>query len=217
MATLGHLPVKGGDKPSKKKSKLNPEESQETHTDAVMSISLNPHQQEYLASGSADKTVRIWDLDELECKAVYSSIHSDKVQVVRWNRINEQVLLTGAYDHKLNILDVRDQSSALSFKLPSAAKDIESAQWHYTMEHNFVVSTESGMVFGFDTRKFKEPVFSFQAHSKACSNAAFSPHVPTMLATVGTDKLCKIWDISHTSDDGKLAPKCVAKRDMEQG
>ena len=37
-----------------------------------------------------------------------------------------------------------------------------------------------------------------------------------MLATVGTDKLCKIWDISNT-EAGKLVPKCIAKRDLEQG
>jgi len=36
-----------------------------THTDAVMCLSLNPIQQEYLASGSEDSTVRIWDLDDL--------------------------------------------------------------------------------------------------------------------------------------------------------
>jgi len=78
------------------------------------------------------------------------------------------------------------------------------------------VTTESGMMLGFDTRKFVEPVFSIQAHSKACSHAAFSPHVPTMLATVGTDKLCKIWDIANVVD-GKPTPKCIAKRNMEQG
>ena len=36
-----------------------------THTEAVMCLSLNPRQQEYLASGSEDSTVRIWDLDDL--------------------------------------------------------------------------------------------------------------------------------------------------------
>lgn len=36
-----------------------------THTEAIMSISLNPIQNEYLASGSEDKCVRIWDLDDL--------------------------------------------------------------------------------------------------------------------------------------------------------
>ena len=43
-----------------------------------MTLSLNPHQQEYLASGSADKTVKIWDLDEEVCKASIS-LHTDKV------------------------------------------------------------------------------------------------------------------------------------------
>ena len=125
------------------------------------------------------------------------------------------MLLTGGYDSKLNVLDVRDSNSALSYKLnASFCKDIESAQWHHKIEHNFIVTTESGIVYGFDTRKFKEPVFTFQAHKKACSHAAFSPHIPTMLATVGTDKLCKIWDISNT-EAGKLVPKCVAKRDLE--
>jgi len=35
-----------------------------THTDAIMCLSLNPVQKEYLASGSADQTVRVWDLDD---------------------------------------------------------------------------------------------------------------------------------------------------------
>jgi periodic tryptophan protein 1 len=215
VATLGSVAEKTPKSKSKKKTaKLVQDETGLTHTDAVMSISLNPHQREYLASGSADHTVKIWDLDELACKADYSTLHSEKVQVVRWNRINEQVLLTGGYDGRLNVLDVRASDAALNFKLPSSARDIESAQWHPTIEHNFVVTTESGQVFGFDARNLKEPVFTFAAHSKACSSASFSPHVPNMLATVGTDKKCKIWDIA-ANVDGKLMPQCVAKRDME--
>lgn len=44
-----------------------------------MALSLNPFQSEYLASGSADNTVRVWDIDELTCKAAYQDLHSDKV------------------------------------------------------------------------------------------------------------------------------------------
>ncbi len=50
-----------------------------SHSDAVMTLSLNPHQNEYLASGSADTTVRIWDLEEQECKATFTNLHKDKV------------------------------------------------------------------------------------------------------------------------------------------
>ena len=126
-----------------------------------MALSLNPFQLEYLASGSADQTVRIWDLDEVECKATYKELHSDKVQLVKWNSINEQVLLSGGYDGKLNVVDVRDSNSALKHQLnKSVCQDIESGNWHPTNEHNFVVTTESGMMYGFDTRQFSKPLFS---------------------------------------------------------
>lgn len=93
-----------------------------------MSLSINPFQVEYLASGSADNTVRIWDLDEAMCKASYTDVHSDKVQVVRWNKVNEQVLLTGGYDGRVNVLDVRAPANNLATRLEkSIYKDIESA------------------------------------------------------------------------------------------
>jgi periodic tryptophan protein 1 len=60
----------------KKEPEVNSEVS---HTDAVMSLSLNPFQNEYLASGSADTTVKIWDLEELQCKANLTNLHKNKV------------------------------------------------------------------------------------------------------------------------------------------
>ena len=70
-------------------------------------------------------------MDELECKATYTNLHTDKVQVVRWNSINEQVLLSGGYDGRLNIIDVREKESSLQYQLNKAiCEDIESANWH---------------------------------------------------------------------------------------
>ena len=195
-------------------------QSEHTHTDAVMSLSANPFQLEYLASGSADHTVRIWDLDESVCKATYTDIHTDKVQAVRWNRKNEAVLLTGGYDGRINILDVRDPGATLTTTLAkNLYKDIESASWHPHVEQNFIVTTESGHMVGFDTRRMTQPVFSVQAHRKGCSSAAFSPHCPAMLTTVGTDKVCKIWDITAgaSADGTSSTPLCVSEKDMKQG
>lgn len=96
-------------------------------------------------------------------------------------------------------------------------KDVESIQWHPTMEHNLVLTTESGHLVGFDARKFTKPVFSIQAHQKACSAASFSSHISNMIATVGTDQYCKIWDVHHVNPEGVPEPKCVSKRNLKQG
>lgn len=149
------------------KSFPKPTESQTSdtsHTDAVMSLSLNPFQPEYLASGSADTTVKIWDLEEQVCKANLVGLHKNKVQLVRWNLNNEQVLLTGGYDRVVNVFDVRERPlghNATKFRLKKEVKDLESGQWHPFMEHNFVITTESGIVQGYDIRQASGPVFEF--------------------------------------------------------
>ena len=97
-------------------------------------------------------------------------------------------------------------------------KDIESLQWHPKSEYNLVATTESGHLLGFDTRNFTTPIFSFQAHEKACSAASFSPHINNMIATVGTDSLCKIWDVMNVNpESGQVSPKMICKRDFKQG
>lgn len=179
-----------------------------------MCMSLNKFQKEYLLSGSADKTVRIWDLEELSCKATYADLHTDKVQAVKWNEINESIFLSGSYDSKINIVDVRSQKGSQVYKLDKGAKDIESAIWHPKMEQNFVVSTESGQVFGYDTRMPKDPIFRLDAHKKACSSVSFSPHINNMMATVSVDQVVKVWDINVAAGE---QPKLISKKKPDQG
>lgn len=163
-AVLGSIEVAEKINNNAGKKKAKGEEDPGTHLSAVLSLSLNPIQQEYLASGSEDTTVRIWDLDDLQCKATLSNLHTDKVQVVRWHPCNDNTLLTVGFDKRINTVDVRDANSFARGTLPKQAGDVESATWHPTMEHNIVVSTESGQVFGFDARKMAEPLFQLHAH-----------------------------------------------------
>ena len=136
------------------------------------------------------------------------------MQAVKWNNVNDQTLLTAGYDNKINILDVRSAADMVSTKIAKSAKDIEMVQWHHKLEHNFAVTTESGIVFGYDTRKIAEPVFTLQAHNKACPNMSFSPFIPNMMATSSLDGLIKVWDIAA---NGGTKPEMVGSRNMKQG
>jgi periodic tryptophan protein 1 len=72
-------------------------------------------------------------------------------------------------------------------------------------------------MIGFDTRNFTTPLFTVKAHDKSCSAASFSPHHSGMMATVGTDSVCKVWDVLTCNTEGKAEPKLVSKRDLKQG
>ena len=68
------------------------------HTDAVMSICLNNANTNYVASSGADKKVLIWDLNSSpSCASTSYKEHNDKVQSVKWNKIEENLLVTGSF------------------------------------------------------------------------------------------------------------------------
>ena len=125
--------------------------------------------------------------------------------------------MTGGYDRVVNVVDVRERplgESAIKYRLKKEVKDLESGNWHPTLEHNFVISTESGIVLGYDTRNTKGPIFEVQAHEKACSSVSFSPHISNLMATASTDEYVKLWDIANNNG---TEPKLIGYKKMSMG
>jgi periodic tryptophan protein 1 len=198
-----------------RRRRKKPKYKKDGHTDAVLGLSWNKEYRNILASASADKLVKIWDVATGECNITMDH-HTDKVQSVAWNQFEPQVLLSGSFDHTVVMKDGRIPSHA-GFKWEVTA-DVESLAWDPHNQHAFVASLEDGTVMGFDIRAATSnsstdirPTFTLHAHDKAVSSVCYNPKAPNLLATASTDKMVKLWDLSNNQ------PSCVATNNPQAG
>eukprot|EP01016_Furgasonia_blochmanni_P053203 TRINITY_DN8563_c0_g3_i3.p1 TRINITY_DN8563_c0_g3~~TRINITY_DN8563_c0_g3_i3.p1 ORF type:complete len:475 (+),score=124.52 TRINITY_DN8563_c0_g3_i3:190-1614(+) len=182
----------------------------ESHTDAVISLSVNKFRKNILCSGSADSTIKIWDISNGSCVHTYD-IHSGKLQVVRWNPQEEAAVLSGASDRMISVMDVTKDNTRVSTQAPY---EIESAAWDPFNKFNFLVSYDNGRIQYYDARKIETPVVDFQAHDRSVTSMAVNPVIPGFLVTTSLDGCVKAWDLLKMQE---AAPHCVASKKIKAG
>jgi len=84
----------------------NPVHSVEAHSAEVNCLSFNPYSEFILATGSADKTVALWDLRNLKLKLHSFESHKDEIFQVQWSPHNETILASSGTDRRLHIWDL---------------------------------------------------------------------------------------------------------------
>jgi periodic tryptophan protein 1 len=180
------------------------------HISAVTCLSWNKHHRNLLLSGSADKSIKLWDLETGKAVQSYEH-HTDKVVALAWHPTETTVFLSGGYDQggRVCVLDSRAPGQVQSWLLGS---DVECLAWDPFHPERFFVSTENGLVRCYDARNYsQDPLFTIHAHDAAVSALAINPFVEGLLITGSGDKTVKIWDIRN----GQC--KCLASKELEVG
>ncbi|AMD19593.1 HCL558Cp [Eremothecium sinecaudum] len=208
-----------GRKKSKKKGKKH---ITTHHTDAVLSLAHNKQFRAVLASTSADHTVKLWDLNNGSAAQSIPSIHgSNPVASSQWHPTDGSVLLTGGYDSRVALSDVRisNDSEMSKYWSVSSGEDVENVC--FANENVFMAGTDNGNVYAFDLRNGENgaPIWTLKAHDAGISSLSINSSVPDMLITSAVgEKIVKLWKapVSGSNDEHK-GPHMVLSRDFGVG
>ncbi|KAF7773214.1 hypothetical protein Agabi119p4_5381 [Agaricus bisporus var. burnettii] len=226
--TKAHVPTPLGTGKKKRKKQKHRTTEKAYHVDAVLGLSWNKSQRNLLASCSADRTVKLWDLSRDPAATGEGSgairsfdVHKDKVQAVQWNDKEPSVLLSGSYDRTVRTFDSRAPEGGVGATLGS---DVEALRWDPWESYGFYVSLENGLVLNFDARSLPSNLdkpsparFTLSAHDGAVSSIDINPHIRGCIATGGTDKMVKVWNLLDDQDTGKRNVSLVTSRDLGIG
>lgn len=83
-----------------------PSQCVEAHAAEVNCLSFNPFSEYILATGSADRTVALWDLRSLHMKLHSFESHKDEIFQVQWSPHHETILASSGTDRRLHVWDL---------------------------------------------------------------------------------------------------------------
>ncbi|QHO58476.1 putative WD repeat-containing protein [Arachis hypogaea] len=184
--------VLGGISEKKKGKKKSIKYKDGSHTDSVLGLAWNKALRNVLASASADKRVKIWDVATEKCESTMEHQFEQLLGII----VNEKFFL------------VRDgrMPSHPGYKW-SITADVESLAWDPHTYHYFV-SLEDGTIKCFDVRTAKSEstsdlssTFTLHAHDKVVTSVSYNVSAPNLLATGSIDKMGAIFSFSFSEEN----------------
>jgi len=162
------------------------------HTKAVHAITFIP-EKAAVVTGSDDLSVKSFDMTTSQITRNFGNIHTDYVRKVIGVPKEPELVLSGSYDCKINLLDFRLTKKPVSIfdhTVPVESLEVFSSG-------NSFISVGGTLTTIWDIRKEDEPLFSFNTNLKTVTTVRMLPE-GTKFLTGSLDQHIKIYDIKDT-------------------
>ncbi|KAK2743546.1 Histone acetyltransferase type B subunit 2 [Myotisia sp. PD_48] len=198
---------------------VNPQLELLGHTKEGFGLSWSPHTAGHLATGSEDKTVRLWDLNQynkgnkaLKPIRTYTH-HSSIVNDVQYHPVHSSLIGTVSDDITLQILDTREADSSRSAACAKGQhKDAINAVAFNPAAETVVATGSADKTIGlWDLRNLKSKFHALECHQDSVTSLSWHPFEEAVLASASYDRRIMFWDLSRageeqTQDDAQDGP-----------
>ncbi|KAL8357763.1 hypothetical protein RB598_002521 [Gaeumannomyces tritici] len=161
------------------------------HTKAITSLNFFPGSGHLLLSGSADSTVKIWDVyHSRELLRTYSG-HTKSLSDVTFNTHGEK-FLTASFDRMMKLWDTETGQCISKFttgKTPHVIRFNPTAE----LGHEFVAGMSDNKIVQFDTRAGNEPVQEYDHHLGPVNTITFVDDGRRFMTT-SDDRTLRAWE-----------------------
>ncbi len=156
------------------------------HSGGVDSVAWSPDGK-YIASGSTDGTVRVWEVATGNTKVTYSGL-SDDVFFVAWSP-DSKYIASGSRDHTVQVWDASSNSNLFIYRGHSAA--VRSVSW--SPDGWRIASASVDKTVQVWNAVDGSHVFTFRGHSDAVTSAVWSSS-GRYIASGSWDHTVQIWE-----------------------
>lgn len=159
------------------------------HTGAINSLAFR-YDARLLASGSDDRSVRVWDLQTGSSVRTLKG-HQERVVSVHWNRETGQ-LLSGSWDGTIRLWDLKTGRTKRTFQVENSR--VLTARWSPDGKW-LTAGTSNGSIWLWDAQSGQH-VATLSGHTSGVSALVFSSN-SARLYSGSYDKTIKVWDVPH--------------------
>ncbi|HEY5003336.1 MAG TPA: serine/threonine-protein kinase, partial [Ktedonobacteraceae bacterium] len=148
----------------------------------------------YLAGGSADTTVQIWQPTDLNGSSTSSPAfvfpkHTDRVTALAWTS-NQNAIISGSADMSVQVWDINNDINILqSYMMSSPVSALAVSS-----QNILAVGTEDGTVTLYNLFGSDQPIATIGENNQATRSIAWSPD-GSSLVIGGDDRRATIWNL----------------------
>ncbi|MCK4650541.1 WD40 repeat domain-containing protein, partial [Candidatus Babeliales bacterium] len=159
----------------------------------VRSISFNPEiKSKMLASGSDDKTIKIWDIETGQCIKILMG-HTEFIRAVKFHPNPKlKILASGSNDKTIKIWNINTWQCTKT--LIGHKKDVSSIAFH-SNNPKIIASGSFDKTIKIWNIETEQCIKTLIGHKDIVRSIAFHPNNPKILVSGSNDKTIKIWDI----------------------